>query len=267
MKQVKLDMHLHSKYSHDGLESVEDIVALAKSKNINALTITDHDSIASYKIAKQYATDGFFVIPGVEYTTTRGHVPVYFVEKHAEEDGLTKTNGKYEFEEIIDFAKKNNGLAFSAHIFKHATLPIDASPYDDVIHAVDGLEIYNGRCSILYHEANIKAQQISHLHGKGFSIGSDGHSIPEMFRAYRILEFEDHEQVTLEVIKQKICEPFGSYYAYPTPGSMISYTKLKKSMMDRNIKRICKYLLQYMYSVLRELINKKPQEAIHEYRH
>lgn len=254
MKTVKLDMHLHSEYSHDGCVPVAEIVALAKAKGMNAFVVTDHDSIASYEISRQFSSDDFLVIPAVEYTTTRGHILVYFIDKHAEEDGLRRENGKYKFEEIIAFTRKNGGLAFAAHVFKHAKPPFAPKQFQDVFDAVSGIEIYNGRCSALHTYCNIGAKKIIQQRKSPFSAGSDGHAKHEMFRAYRIFEFADDETITLESLKAKLLIPSGAYFSHPTPSLYITYTKLRLSLRSCNAKRIIKYLLQICYCLLFDLI-------------
>lgn len=78
----KGDFHIHSTYS-DGKCNPTDIILLSKKKNIDIISITDHNSInslcESLDIAKKY---GIAVIPGVElstrYNDTRVHILGYF---------------------------------------------------------------------------------------------------------------------------------------------------------------------------------------------
>lgn len=244
---IKLDMHLHSEYSHDGSVCIEEIVALAKAKGMNALAITDHNCIQSYQKARAYHSEDFLVIPAVEYTTTRGHMLVYFIETFAEDAGITKNkSGAYPFDEIVRFTRENNGLIIAAHIFKHAKRPLTPQAYQDVLDAVDGLEIYNGRCSALHHYANLGAQELARRTRTPFSAGSDGHAKHEMFRAYRILTFNDNEPVTLQAVKAKLQETSGAYFSHPTPSALITCTKLRTALRARKAKRTAKYLLQLL---------------------
>jgi hypothetical protein len=253
--QIKLDMHIHSEYSHDGSASVDEIAALAKARGMNALVITDHDSVESYQKARAYQSDDFFVIPAVEYTTTRGHMLVYFVEAFAEDAGIHKNeSGKYPFDEIIRFVRENDGLVIAAHMFKHVRRPLSADAFQDVLDAVDGLEIYNGRCSALHNYANTGVQDVARIRKTPFTAGSDGHAGHEMFRACRILDFGDDEPVTPASIKAKLLEPSGSYFSHPTPALFITYTKLRTSMRKHNIKRIAKYLIQMCYCLIFDIV-------------
>ena len=63
------DLHCHSKLS-DGSTSLEDIVFYAKRAGLDALAITDHDTLSGASraqvLGKRY---GITVIPGVEILT------------------------------------------------------------------------------------------------------------------------------------------------------------------------------------------------------
>ena len=63
------DLHCHSKLS-DGSTSLEDIVFYAKRAGLDALAITDHDTLSGASraqvLGKRY---GITVIPGVEIST------------------------------------------------------------------------------------------------------------------------------------------------------------------------------------------------------
>jgi predicted metal-dependent phosphoesterase TrpH len=80
----KADLHVHTT-SSDGSLSPEEAIKLAKSKNLSAVSITDHDTIEGYRLAKPIADElGVELIPGVEVTTTfhekEAHILAYFFE-------------------------------------------------------------------------------------------------------------------------------------------------------------------------------------------
>jgi predicted metal-dependent phosphoesterase TrpH len=61
-----VDLHLHTSAS-DGLTSPEEMVELAKEKNLAAIAITDHDSLEGFKQALPIAEEiGIEIVPGVE---------------------------------------------------------------------------------------------------------------------------------------------------------------------------------------------------------
>ena len=81
---MKVDLHIHTTYS-DGAFSPEKIVDTAKSAELGAIAITDHDNVLSYDIAKEYAKDkNMEIIPGVEINTLyKGyevHILGYFMD-------------------------------------------------------------------------------------------------------------------------------------------------------------------------------------------
>lgn len=73
-----IDLHVHSNIS-DGSCTPEEVIALAKEKNLAAVTLTDHESIAGNEAAAKAAAKlGVKFIPGMEmtvdYDTRRLHI-------------------------------------------------------------------------------------------------------------------------------------------------------------------------------------------------
>ncbi|WP_353894516.1 PHP domain-containing protein [Proteinivorax hydrogeniformans] len=64
-----MDLHIHSTCS-DGALTPNEIVVKSKEKNLKIISITDHDEISAYNLAKQKAIQlGINLIPGVEINT------------------------------------------------------------------------------------------------------------------------------------------------------------------------------------------------------
>ena len=62
---VKGDLHCHTKLS-DGSEGIEDVIALAKRIGLDFISLTDHDTMASFSRSRILADRyGINVIPGV----------------------------------------------------------------------------------------------------------------------------------------------------------------------------------------------------------
>jgi len=65
----KIDLHVHTNFS-DGLYSPEEVVELAKDREYDIISITDHDNIDGFLQVKDYArTLEIGLIPGVEIST------------------------------------------------------------------------------------------------------------------------------------------------------------------------------------------------------
>lgn len=69
-----IDLHIHSKTCSDGNLSVEEIIEEAKARNIELMSITDHDAIGCQNQAKTLAQkNGIQYIHGVELNITFSH--------------------------------------------------------------------------------------------------------------------------------------------------------------------------------------------------
>ncbi len=68
---MKIDLHIHTKTGSDGALSVDEVFQEAKRRNINLMSITDHDSVVcqdrAANLAKEY---GINYITGVELNVT-----------------------------------------------------------------------------------------------------------------------------------------------------------------------------------------------------
>jgi 3',5'-nucleoside bisphosphate phosphatase len=83
-----IDLHIHSKTCSDGNLSVEEIIEEAKARNINLMSITDHDSIGCQKQAMTLAQkNGIHYISGVELNVSFSH-PKFHNGKEAPLDFL-----------------------------------------------------------------------------------------------------------------------------------------------------------------------------------
>ncbi|MGL4393093.1 MAG: PHP domain-containing protein [Fusobacteriaceae bacterium] len=68
---MKIDLHMHSKFSDDGELSVEEILELAKKNSVSEIAITDHNSVKGVEQAINYGKKiGVKVFSGVELDCT-----------------------------------------------------------------------------------------------------------------------------------------------------------------------------------------------------
>ena len=118
----KADFHVHTNYS-DGVFSPEKIVDTALDAGLEAIALTDHDNILSYKIAQDYLKsinrqNDLEIIQGVEintlYKNHEIHILGYFMDvQNADFQNLIKTQQdarvKQTFE-IIDLLDKKEGI-------------------------------------------------------------------------------------------------------------------------------------------------------------
>ncbi len=205
---LKIDMHVHSNHSFDGLMSVDDILRKVRKLGLDGVAIADHNSFAGSLEAMAKA-DGLIIIPAVEYSTDCGHVLAFFVCSDAK-DILRQKNGKYDFFEVAELVKSQDGLLFAAHPYKgRKNFPPEA------LHFVDGLEVFNSRCVVRHHVSNDMARKKTQEAGKGFCAGSDAHTPKELGNACRF--FDLPPEAGLEDIKKALAETSGSYFGKFSP--------------------------------------------------
>jgi len=129
-KFVRADMHIHS-YGSGGSFDVRDesmtplnIVDTALANNLSIISITDHNEIENAKTAADYAKDkSILFVPGIEVSTTQGHLLVYFssyIELRQFYGNLTISNEKQicsqGIAECLDIADSYGGFGILAHI-------------------------------------------------------------------------------------------------------------------------------------------------------
>jgi hypothetical protein len=76
------DLHVHTIYSHDGIETIPAILERAAGIGLHAIAITDHDAMGGVPEALELAsTYGVSVVPGCEVSTLDGHLVALFVRR------------------------------------------------------------------------------------------------------------------------------------------------------------------------------------------
>lgn len=143
----KADLHLHTfgpspDVIDEGMTPAA-IVEIAHARGLGLIAITDHNSIASVpdllKAARQ--TDGLTAIPGVEITTTHGHVLVYCspeslphlermlqrIDFLEDEDGGLYTRSR--IDELAEVASAFGGIVVPAHVGRINTGFMNRAPH------------------------------------------------------------------------------------------------------------------------------------------
>ncbi len=141
---LTLDLHVHTNYSHDGCDSVEKIVDSAIAKKLDGIAICDHDTMEGFFGARKYVADnelGLIIIPGIEITTSKGHLIVLGVE-----EGIAKGLSPGETIRIARQKEKKNSTVVI--IAPHPYHPFRHSIGDLCMHSeldIDAIEIFNSR--------------------------------------------------------------------------------------------------------------------------
>jgi predicted metal-dependent phosphoesterase TrpH len=104
------DLHIHSIYSYDATTTVRAILKQASDVELDVIAITDHDEVRGSLEAQQLAPKyGIEVIPGVEVSTSEGHLLALFINTQPPAE-------KTLFETLIHIGKQG-GIAIAPHPF------------------------------------------------------------------------------------------------------------------------------------------------------
>ncbi len=158
------DLHVHTNYSKDGESSVEEIIRAAEAAGLDAIAITDHDSVDGAKKALTCKTS-VLVIPGIEVTTKQGHLLVL---------GVTEIiPAGLDVEVTVAMARRMGALLILPHpyhVWRHGV----ARRRKAGMIVVDAVESFNSR--YIVGSANRKAARIAVKLGKPCVGGSDAHN-------------------------------------------------------------------------------------------
>jgi len=186
---VKLDLHVHTAYSHDAGLRPEQVVKEALRRGLSGVAVTDHGTVKGGLAVKKLSPPGFMVIPGVEVKTTKGDLLVLFVEDEVRPG---------EPLEVVDRARELGGLVVLPHPFDHARRST-LKEVEELARRVDAVEAFNSRC--LSIESNFKAQRLAKELGKPVTAGSDAHFALELGRAYTLVEANGLEEAKEAILK------------------------------------------------------------------
>lgn len=167
---MKLDLHIHSAASADGVMEISEIVRVAKERGLDGVAVCDHDVF--------YSGDTFdgFIIRGCEYSTEYGHLLALGMEKEVKTDT---------FEALIEEIHAANGIAVLAHPYEHLKYK---DKVEEIAHLLDGVEVYNSRAERKNKAANKMAFDFAKRHGLAIYGGSDAHTEDEIGNAYTVTE-------------------------------------------------------------------------------
>lgn len=192
-----IDLHVHEmRNSLDSFLALEEIVELAKKRNLDAVCITDHDSMGLKEFAAEYSKKtGFPIFVGIEYYSLQGDILAFGIDSYPEE--------RISAQEFIDQVHAQGGVAVSAHPFRHNRRGLEE--HIDVLKGLDAIEILNGST---LPDATMKAVEYGKKWNLAVTGGSDCH-IPEkvgVYATYFPKEIRTVEEL-VEAIKNHECEP------------------------------------------------------------
>lgn len=194
---LSTDLHIHTSYSKDGESSVTQILTAAKAGGLDAIAITDHDTMDGYMAAREIQTD-VLVIPGVEISTREGHLIALGINSVPDQSQSIL--------ETIEQVKKAGGVVILPHPF-HRYRHGAALKCRDAINAADAIEVYNSRYVIPH--ANQRAMRHARDLGKPAVAGSDAHNARFVGYGRTLIDAEKDVESILQAIREGKTQPAG----------------------------------------------------------
>jgi len=221
---LSCDLHVHTNVSKDGESSIEEILKRAEEAGLDAIAITDHDSVDGAKKAL-LCKSSVLVIPGIEISTRQGHLLALGVTEVIP-PGL-------DVGETIDIARKLGAVLILPHPFHMWRHGVARKKRGGLL-LVDAIEAFNSR--YIVGSANGKAARFAKRLGKPCVGGSDAHNAKFVGFGRTFVEAEP----TVPAILQAIREGKVSCGGKQTP--LRTYTRQSLRSTWRKIKRFTRYV-------------------------
>jgi len=191
---LKGDFHIHTRYSMDCHNELEEIIARCQELGINCIAISDHDATEGAFKMKDMAP--FKVIVAEEVLTPSGEVMGLFLKEHIA-SGLS-------IERAMDTIHAQGGLVSIPHPFDPLRgLRLNDEGWQKIIGQVDILEVFNARCP--FGRPATRAKAYAREQGLPGIAGSDAHSIGEIGNAIvELAEFDTPEEFLQSLRKARI---------------------------------------------------------------
>ena len=159
-----VDMHLHEcRNSPDSFINLELIVSVARAKGLDAVCITDHDSMGGKEFAAEYSRKvDFPIFVGVEYFSAHGDITAWGID--------TFPNKRIDSQIFIDHVNAHGGFCVSCHPLRNNNRGLEDHLRN--VRGLHGVEVLNGstdmeacRTALRYaRELNLKTIGASDAH-------------------------------------------------------------------------------------------------------
>ena len=168
---LRVDLHLHSHFSHDGQSSLEQLISRASECGLDRLALTDHNTVEGalrfVEIAPQLA------IVGEEAKTREGEVIGLFI--------TGRVTPFLRPEDAMDAIHEMGGLTYIPHPLDRNRSHFRPERLVALADRIDIVETYNAWCDAV---ANRAAAALAEEMGKVTATGSDAHSAEELGRSW-----------------------------------------------------------------------------------
>ncbi|EMA46334.1 PHP domain protein [Halococcus morrhuae DSM 1307] len=217
----RIDLHAHTRFfhGHRRLGDVYDplggrlLAGVARARGLDGVATTNHD----YYRAFDDEITGVAVLPGIEISTTRGHVLVVGPNPPSETDPGELTPG-----EVVDIAHERDCAAIIAHPYRNSTVrEADA--------AFDAIEV-NGK----HPRTREWVERLADQYELPMTGGSDAHYPIEVGRAYTAVDVDDPtpENVVAAIRDGRVEPRVADWLPYRLIGRLYRYIHAEKDQLD-----------------------------------
>jgi predicted metal-dependent phosphoesterase TrpH len=174
---LRVDLHLHSNFSHDGQSSLEALIERSQECGLDRIALTDHNTVEGALDLVLMAPE--LAIVGEEVKTREGEVIGLFITEYLPPYLAP--------EEVMDLIHEMGGLSYLPHPLDRRRANFRPERVMELADRIDIIETYNPWCDAT---ANAAAAKLATDLGKVVATGSDAHGIQELGRSW--MEIEDY---------------------------------------------------------------------------
>jgi len=215
----KVDLHVHTAYSDDSLTTCFDVLRWARRRGLDALAVTDHNTIAGALALHKLST--LPIIVGEEIRTTQGEIIGLFLVEEVPPD-LSPA-------ETVRLIHQQGGLVYVPHPLDRVRRSVlDIGALMEIIKEkeVDLIEVLNAR--VTFPLDNRNAEDLARSYGLLRGAGSDAHQGFEIGKAYvEMPSFADAQSFLKSLSQGHVHGRMSS----PLVHVVSTYAKLAKGLM------------------------------------
>ena len=172
---MRVDLHLHSNYSHDGQSSLEELIRRCRECGLDRIALTDHNTVEGALELAKLAPE--LTIVGEEAGTREGEVIGLFI--------TSRLPPHLPPEDVMDMVHDMGGLTYIPHPFDRHRANFRTERIVELADRIDIIETYNAWCEPAENQA---AARFAADLGKVTATGSDAHSASELGRSWMEIE-------------------------------------------------------------------------------
>ena len=174
---MRVDLHLHSDYSHDGQSSLQELIDRCAECGLDRIALTDHNTVQGALALAKRAPQ--LTIVGEEAKTREGEVIGLFIN--------SRVPPYLAPEQVMDIIHEMGGLTYVPHPLDRNRAHFSPERVVELADRIDIIETYNPWCDAA---ANQAAARLAEELGKVVATGSDSHAARELGRSW--MEMDDY---------------------------------------------------------------------------